>query len=639
MGSKFDFSGWATKFDIKCADGRTIRDGAFRDNDGQTVPLVWQHQHNDPANVLGHALLEYRKGEGMYAYCTFNDTPGGQNSRELVRHGDVKALSIYANQLKQKAGDVIHGSIKEVSLVLAGANIGALIDFPVLAHSGEPVEDEAIIFNEEESFELFHSDDAASDGDEKKTSEDDKKSDSEDSKESEDKDKPVEGKSVTDVLDTLTDEQKAAVGYLIDQMSADDSKDNDEKVKHSDEGGSNVMKFNVFDKQSGEAGTAVLAHSDEMSIIEDAKKSGSFQRALDSFLEANELKHDDLAGVSGFTSYPSGGNPAGVDALFPEYHDVRSGAPELITENLEWVNAILRKTQKTPFSRIRTSQVDIRNIDALRAKGYEKGNKKSLMGNYSLARRTTDPQTVTAKSALNRDDIVDITDFDYVAYQYKIDRKQLEEELATAVLLGDGREEGADGKIDPTKIRPIWTDDDLYTIHKDLTGFMSEIQGEDTESYFGENFIYAEGTVAAILDAKIDYRGSGGLDMFATPQYINKMLLARDRNGRRIYRSRQELATELGVNNIYECSKMANQTRTKGTGVSAQTMKLDAILINLGDYSIGSTKGGEITNFRQFDIDFNQEKSLLETRVSGANTRVYSAIVLEESVESSVDQG
>lgn len=616
MAHKYDFSGWATKNNLRCSDGRTIRKDAFKENDGQTVPLVWQHQHGDPTNVLGHALLENRE-EGVYTYCTFNDTEKGQHAKALVEHGDVVALSIYANQLQQRGGDVLHGAIKEVSLVLAGANPGALIDFPILAHSDDDefdvIEDEATIFTGE-PISLAHA-------------EDDTKEDNDMSGESD--------KTIKEIFDTLNEEQKTAVYAVIGMAIDGDKEDANDEVEHSDidDEGDTEMKHNVFDASTAPAGN-YLSHSDEEKILMAAKKSGSFRNAFEQYMEDNSLQHDDgdPMPVSGFTSYPSGATPAGIDALFPEWHDVRPGAPELVTDELTWVDVVLRKVNKSPFSRIRTSHVDIRYLDDLRARGYVKGTKKEIVGNYSVVRRTTDPQTVYVKSALNRDDIVDITDFDYVAYQYQIDKLELNEELATAILLSDGRAEGADGKIEETHIRPIYGDDPMFTIYKDLSAD-TDMNGTDTQANFGENYILAEAAIAAILDAKINFRGTGTPDMYCTQQFINKMLLAKDMNGRRIYANKGELATALGVNAIYPVSKMAGKTRVSGTGAEAKTMALDAIVVNLADYSMGSTKGGQITHFNQFDIDFNQEKSLLETRVSGANTRIYSAIVLEHEQE------
>ena len=373
----------------------------------------------------------------------------------------------------------------------------------------------------------------------------------------------------------------------------------------------------------------VLSHSDEMNIISVAKKYGKLSDALTAYAEENNLSHDDLAPVSGATSYPSQGTPAGVDGLFPEYHDVYPGAPQLVYNDQAWVKAVLNKVHKSPFSRIRTSYVDIRNIEALRAKGYLKGKEKLLAGNYTVAKRVTDPQTVYVKSALNHDDVVDITDFDYVDYQYKIDRMELEKELAQGILIGDGRDDAAEDKINPQHIRPIWTDNDIYTIHKtiDLAGINGEYSGN-----FGDNYKYAEATIAAILDAKIDFKGTGTADMFCTQAFYNKLMLAKDLNGRRMYANKGELTSALDVANVYSVPEFANKTRTVGEGNAAKTYRLLAIIGNLADYALGQTKGGEIIHRTQFDIDFNQEKSLLETRVSGATTRLYSFIVIEEEV-------
>lgn len=618
-----DFGGWATRNDLLCTDGRTIKKDAFKDCDGKQVPLVWNHQHNPPDNILGHAILQNRD-DGVYAYCYFNDGDNAKIAKGLVMHGDVRSLSIYANRLKEFSKNVVHGDICEVSLVPAGANPGAFID-TVLAH-GDNGEEDGLILGYDEAITLYHSVD---DKKEEKMANEEKKEEKQDEK----KDSGEE--TVGDIFNTLTEKQKTAVYALISQALEQNS-DNDNK--NNDEEDDKEMKHNVFENDQQATG-GVLSHADQEGIIALAKSNqvGSFQAALDIYADENNLQHD-AAAVSGFTSYPSGSTPAGVDALFPEWHDVRPGAPELVTDDLGWVQAVLRKVHKSPFSRIRTGQVDIRNIDALRAKGYEKGNEKALTGNYALARRTTDPQTIYVKSALNRDDIVDITDFDYVAYQYKIDRMMLEEELATAILIGDGRSDGADYKIEETHIRPVWTDDELFTIHKNLTPFMTEINGDFSDN-FGENYKYSEAMVAAILDAMIDYRGTGSLDMFCTQQFFNKMLLARDLNGRRVYSNKSELATALGVNNIYPVSKFANKTRTEGSGASAKNYALDAIIVNLADYALGSTKGGEITHFTQFDIDFNQEKSLIETRVSGASTRIKSAIVIEEEITASSTGG
>lgn len=607
MENDYDFSGWATRANLKCSDGRTIMKDAFKHNDGKIVPLVWNHQHNDPNEVLGHALLK-NKEDGVYAYCKFNDTESGRTAKLLVQHGDVNQLSIYANKLKQQMSNVLHGDIREVSLVLAGANPGAYID-SIMQH-GEESDEEAVIYTGEDIV-LAHAGCGSSSTDEKKKKEiEHSKEDTMENQE----------KTVKDVFDTLNEEQKTVVYALVGQaLENGDMEDDDE------EGGNN-MKHNVFDQDEIQNG-GVLTHSDQMDIINLAKSSnvGSFQTALEYYAEENSLSHDALAG--GFVQSGDGN----VTTLFPEYQDVRPGAPELITSDQGWISVVMSKVHKSPISRIRTSQVDIRNIDTLRAKGYKKGKEKTLAGNFKLVRRTTDPQTVYVKNALHRDDIVDITDFDYVQYLYNIDRMMLNEELATAIMLGDGREDGDENKIAPEHIRPIWTDDDLYTLHVDLDvkAAKAELQGTNTGANFGENYIMAEAMINTVLYAREKFKGSGTPDYFCTPRMLNIMLLARDMNGRRIYSSKAELASALNVGNIYTAEQFEGKTRTT---TDSKTKKLAGIICNLADYSLGATKGGEITHFTQFDIDFNQEKSLLETRCSGALTRVYSAIAIEEDV-------
>lgn len=603
---KFDFSGWATRNNLKCSDGRTILKDAFKENDGQTVPLVWNHRHNEPFNVLGHALLENRN-DGVYAYCTFNDTESGRNAKLLVDHGDVSALSIYANQLKQQGSNVLHGAIREVSLVLAGANPGAFID-SVLVH-GEESEEEAIIYTGE-TLSLSHSD-------EKKEEIDvSKKEEAEDNK-SEDEE------TVADVFDTLNAKQKKVVYAIIGKALEVDA-DSGNK-----EGGDDTMKHNVFDSEEQTNETS-LSHSVQETIVGMAKSSqiGTFQTALEIYAAENDLKHDAVS--SGFVQTGEGN----IYNLFPEYKEVRPGAPELITSDQGWISVVMSKVHKSPISRIRTSQVDIRNIDSLRARGYVKGKQKSQTGNFKLVRRTTDPQTVYVKNALHRDDIIDITDFDYVQYLYNIDKMMLNEELATAIMLGDGREDGDEAKISSDHIRPIWTDDDLYTLHVDLdvAAARKELQGTNTGANFGENYVLAEAMINTVLYARERYKGTGTPDLFLTPHMLNVMLLARDLNGRRIYSSKAELASALNVGNIYTAEQFEGKTRKTSDN---KTKKLLAIITNLADYSLGATKGGEVTHFTQFDIDFNQEKSLLETRCSGALTRVYSAIALEETVSGS----
>lgn len=608
----YDFCGWATRNNVRCSDGRIIMRDAFADCDGKTVPLVWNHRHDDPYNVLGHALLENRE-DGVYAYCKFNDTDLGKNTKLQVEHGDLTSLSIYANKLKQNGPNVIHGAIRELSLVLAGANPKAFIE-NVIKH-GDEMEEEAVIYWGED-LQLAHTDD--SDYSDDLAHADDKKED--DPVADDKKPESTDDKTVADVIDSMTEEQKtvmyAMVGAALESES-DDSDDDD-----NSKGGNDKMKHNVFDNDETTDDT-ILSHSAQEEIIEIAKKAGSFQDALGYYAEENDLKHDAIA--SGFAQ-------ENIHTLFPEYHDVRSGAPELITTDQGWISTVMNKVHKTPFSRIRTGQVDIRNIEALRAKGYDKGKFKKLSGNYNLVRRTTDPQTVYVKSALHRDDIIDITDFDIVSYQYNIDKMMLNEELATAILLGDGRDEGDEDKIQEDKIRPIWTDDELYTIHAklDLAKAKAELQGTGTGTSFGENYITAEAMINTVLYAREKYKGSGTPDMFITPHMLNVMLLARDMNGRRIYSSKAELASALNVGAIHTVEQFEGKKRTDS---NSKTQELIAMIVNLADYSLGSTKGGQVSHFTQFDIDFNQQKSLLETRLSGALTRCWSAIAIEKQLD------
>lgn len=627
---RFDFSGWATRNDLLCGDGRTIRKDAFKDNDGQTVPMIWNHDHTNQNAVIGHALLENR-AEGVYAYGTFNDTEYGKHAKELVRNGDIRSLSIYANKLKQVGGDVIHGTIRELSLVLAGANPGAFIE-NVVTHGDE--EGESLIINYDENAIMLYHSDVEDDEDSVKHS-DDKK---EDKNVAEDNKTPApkegDNKTVKDVWDGITkklDEDEMNVVYAMIGEAATSADEDSAKHSDNDEEENETMKHNVFDQEETRS-NGVLYHADQEAIIKMAKSSqvGSLQHALEIYAEENALSHADVAAPVG--GFQQTGEGLTVDALFPEYKDMKPGAPELITNDQGWISVVMSKVHKSPISRIRTGQVDIRNIDALRAKGYKKGDPKAYTGNFKLVRRTTDPQTIYVKNALHRDDIIDITDFDYVEYLYRIDRMMLNEELATAIMFGDGREDGDDAKIAPEHIRPIWLDDDLYTLHVDLDveAAKKELQGTETGSYFGDNFVRAEALINKVLYARENYKGSGTPDMFIHPHELNVMLLARDRDGRRIYSSKSELAAALNVGNIYTVEQIQGKTRT----VDGNEKKLLCIICNLADYTLGATKGGEITHFTQFDIDFNQEKSLLETRCSGALTKVYSAIAIEEPVAS-----
>ena len=628
MNLKCDFSGWATRNDLVCADGRTIRHNAFEDCDGKTVPLVWNHQHDEPGNILGHALLENRK-DGVYAYCTFNETDAGKAAKMLVQHGDIASLSIYANGLKQTPSkDVTHGVIREVSLVVAGANPGAFIDFVDMAH-GEGGEQEMILsayepislFRPDEKPPLVH----------KAGSEDGKKEDKPkgDGKE----EKPEDEKTVQDVVDSMTEEQRtvmyALIGAAMEELDSqkgkgdggDDDDDDPDKKSDKTKGGNKTMKHNVFENEDTQ--DTVLSHSDRADILALAKSNsvGSLQTALKIYAEQNELKH----GIDN------------IESLFPDFKDLRPGAPERVTRDQGWVTAVMQKVHKSPISRIRTRQMDTRK-DSIRAHGYQKGKRKTLSGNMNVITRTTDPQTVYRTDALHRDDLVDITDFDVVEYQYAVMRENLNEEVATAIMVGDGREADDEMKISEDHIRSIWNDNDLYTIHYDvdIEAARAELNGSKTDMSFGENYIYSEAIITAALYAREKYKGTGTPDFFCTPHLVNVMLLARDMNGRRIYNSKADLAAALNIGELYTAEQFEGLVRMDDEGAKH---KLLGLFVNLADYTVGSTKGGEITRFDQFDIDFNQQKYLIETRLSGALTRVYSAIALEEPVATSSGGG
>lgn len=619
---KFDFGGWATRVNLKCDDGRTIMKDAFKHHDGQKVPLVWNHQHNDPANVLGHALLENRD-EGVYAYCTFNNSESGIAAKEAVRNGDVEALSIWANKLKQDKGNVLHGMIREVSLVLAGANPGALIDM-VMAHS-EDSDSEAFIFTGEE-LELNHSADDEEDGSDVEVEEEISHAESEDESEeishaeSEDKSEEKEEKAsneektLQEVWDTYNEEQKELTSKLIAIAVEQNNEQIIAELNKTNKEGETEMKHNVFDKEEQ---TNVLSHAAQEEILAMAKTSGvgSLQDAIGIYAEQNK---DTLAhGIDE------------IETLFPEFKNLNPGAPELVRPDQSWVMSVINKIHKSPYSRIRTRQADAR-IAELRAKGYQKkGDEKTLSANIKLLGRTTDPQTVYRKDQLNRDDIIDITDFDVVNYQWGIMKDNMYEELALAALVGDGRDDGDPDKIQETHIRSILNDEELYTIHKDvdIEAARKELQGSNTSANFGENYIYAEAIITAALYAREGFKGSGQPDLYCTPHLVNVMLLARDLNGRRIYDSKADLAKALNVGAIYEIEQLEGKTRTTKEG---DTKKFLGLFVNLADYQFGSTKGGELTKFEDFDIDFNRYKYLIETRLSGALTKIKSAIVLEE---------
>lgn len=593
---KFDFSGWATRNDLLCGDGVTIRKNAFKDNDGQTVPLIWNHDHVNQKAVIGHALLENRE-DGVYAYCALNDTDAGKHAKTLVEHGDVRSLSIYANKLTRMGKDIVHGTIRELSLVLAGANPGAFIDY-VVAHGDE--EGEAMVVNyDENALYIYHSDELEHKDEEEKPVE----------KETKDKERTVQ-----DVIDEMTEEQQNVMFALIGL--AEEGQAKEKKNDNSEEGDEN-MKHNVFEKDEIQMGTAI-SHADQEAIVALAKQSGvgSLKAAMEIYASENE------AVAHSFES---------PESLFPDYELVKKGAPELLERDQSWVAAVMKKVHKSPISRIRTRQADAR-IAELRAKGYQKkGDEKTISAAIKLISRTTDPQTIYVKDAMHRDDIIDITDFDVVNYQWNVMRHVMEEELALAMLIGDGRDDGDPDKIHEDHIRSIWNDDEEYTIHADvnLEAAKAELQGSETGAHFGDNYIYAEAMISAALYAREKFKGTGTPDFYCAPHALNVMLLARDLNGRRIYDSKADLAAALNVGEIYTAEQFEGKTRTAKNG---KTKKLLGLFVNMADYQLGNTKGGDITKFEDFDMDFNKYKYMLETRKSGALTGVATAIAIEEEV-------
>lgn len=573
---KFDFSGWATRNNLKCSDGRTILKDAFKKNDGQTVPLVWNHQHNDPLNVLGHALLENRDN-GVYAYCKFNDTEAGRNAKLLVEHGDVSQLSIYANQLKQVGANVLHGAIREVSLVLAGANPGAFID-SVISH-GEESDDEAIIYTGED-ISIYHASD-------------DKTTDKNGKGETmEEKDNTVNSeKTLADVFNTLNEEQKDVVYAMIGQALEENGGLDDENNEEDE--GENNMKHNVFDQE--DQNTDVLSHSEMEAIISDAKRYGSMKDAV--------IAH-------GITN---------IDYLFPEAQSLNT-PPEFIKRETGWVQSVMNGVHHTPFSRIKSTFADITEDDA-RAKGYIKGKlKKDEV--FGLLKRTTTPTTIYKKQKLDRDDVVDIVDFDVVSWLKSEMRMMLDEEIARAVLVGDGRLSSSDDKINEQNIRPIWTDAELYTIRT-----QNEVKADMTADDKAKAFI------RSAVKARKNYKGSGSPALYTTEDTLTDCLLLEDKNGRVIYDSVDKLKAALRVSDIITVPVMEGLKRTGGSGDTGYTGKdiaLKGIIVNLNDYNIGADKGGAVNMFDDFDIDYNAQKYLIETRCSGALIKPYSAIVLEE---------
>lgn len=569
--ANYDFSGWATRTNRRCSDGRTIMPGAFRECDGATVPLVWNHSHNDPTNVLGHALLEYHD-DGVRAYGYFNDTPKGRDAKAMVQHGDIVSLSIYANQLKQQDGHVMHGTIREVSLVLAGANPGAYID-SVMAHGAES-DEEAVIYTGEE-LSLYHSDDESNKEDKKEMADEKKTPATEEKKE--------EGKTVKEVFDTLNEEQKTVVYALIGQAIEDaknGGSDEDEDVEHGDyydeyyEGNDGYMKHNVFENDEVME-QDYISHAEMMEVIEDGKRFGS--------LKESALQH----GIEN------------IDYLFPEARNLDT-PPSWISRDQGWVKDVMGAVHHTPFSRIKSMHADITEDEA-RARGYMKGNLKKEEV-FGLLKRTTTPTTVYKKQKLDRDDVVDITDFDVVAWLKSEMRLMLDEELARAFLIGDGRPVSSDDKINEQNIRPILSDAELYTIRKDV----------DTSD--------ATNIIEAAIRARKDYKGKGSPWFFTTEDVLNDLLLIKDLNKRYIYDDEGKLAQKMRVSKIVTVPVME--------GAQFEGKDVLGIIVNLGDYNVGADKGGAVSLFDDFDIDYNAQKYLIETRCSGALTTPKSAIVL-----------
>ena len=592
MRAEYDFSGMATRNGIRCSDGRTICRDAFKGNDGQKVPLVWNHEHNDPGHVLGHALLK-NEDDGVRAYCTCNETPAGKQALELVKHGDVVALSIYANQLRQNGGNVVHGCIREVSLVLAGANPGAYID-TIIEHSEDMDEIANIAFIDESGLEFAHSDDSEENKNETTPSEEEPKPiEHSDENEKETKEMADE-KTVKDVVDSMTEEQKQVMYALIGQAIEDTKNGGDGDVKH-----------NVFESDENN-NENVLSHSEMLEIMADGKRFGSLKEAA--------LQH-------GVTD---------ISILFPDDKNVTNGAPEFIKRDQAWVSVVMNGTHHTPFSRIKSVFANITEDDA-RALGYlpdrthrdAKGNLVDANGNrvmkkeevFSLLKRTTAPATIYKKQRIDRDDIIDITDFDVVSWIKGEMRMMLNEEIARAILIGDGRLSSSDDKINESNIRPIWTDAPLYTINAPISTSASTSAA-----------LKAKAVIKAAIKSRKNYKGSGNPIAFMSEDVLTDILLLEDLNGRVIYDSVDKVATAMRVSKIVTVPQFDNLTRTNS---DSQTCTLAAIIVNLNDYNVGADKGGAVSMFDDFDIDYNAMKYLIETRCSGALIKPYSAIAIE----------
>ena len=567
----YDFSGWATCPNLKCSDGRTIMNDAFKHHDGDIVPLVWNHQHNDPNNILGKALLHSRDG-GLYAYCQFNDTEQGMNAKMLVEHGDISALSIYANDLKHNASrGVTHGNVREVSLVLAGANPGAFID-SIMKH-GEESDDEAIIYTDE-PIEIYHADEEKGESKEETEVAEEKKSEG--------------GKTVAEIIESMNEEQKTVmygmIGEALNHANEKEENDGDENTDEEE----NEVKHNVFDNEDQKD---VLSHSDMQAIFADAKRHGSLKESV--------LAH----GIED------------IETLFPEPKSTNN-PPEWINREMGWVKNVMGAVHHTPFSRIKSMFADLTEDDA-RAKGYIKGNFKKEQV-FSLMKRTTTPTTIYKKQKLDRDDVIDITDFDVVAWLKSEMRMMLEEELARAILVGDGRLASSDDKINELNIRPIWTDDDFYTIKKKISVTPTATEDQKAKAF-----------IRACVKSRKEYKGSGNPTLYTTEDVLTDLLLLEDSTGRVIYETEDKLRSALRVSAIVTVPVMEGLKRTDE---ESNELNLMGIIVNLNDYNVGADKGGAVNMFDDFDIDYNAQKYLIETRCSGALVKPFSAIALEMHV-------
>lgn len=596
MNKDYDFGGWATRNNIQCSDGRTIMKDAFKQNDGQKVPLVWNHQHNDPSEVLGHALLENREN-GVYAYCKFNNTESGQTAKSLVMNGDVDKLSIYANKLKSQMNNVIHGCIREVSLVLAGANPGAYIDSVIVHGEGAEAEEEVIIYNDGEislsEDETDISEETPEDGEIEHS--DDANKEKEDSTKMEDEKKK---KTVQDIIDTMNDEQKEAMYAIVGQALEDQANGNGDNADEED-GGEEDMKHNVFDNDNNDE---VLQHSEIIAeAMADGKKYGSLR---ESFLQHAAIN-----------------NIENLDKLFPDATELYK-EPYMIEKDNSWVAKVMNAVKHTPFSRVKTTFGRM-NEETARAKGYIKGNKKANIA-LAVLNRVTTPTTVYIKNEIDRDDVIDITDFDVVAWQKREMRKQLDKELALAMLLGDGRDISDPNKINVQNIRPVISDDAMYTIKYTVTKGKDYTQEGNS---YSDNDSRTKGIIRAAIRSRKDYKGSGTPTFFTTEDVLTDMLLIEDQNGRRIYNSINDLATALRCKEIVTIPEMEAEAYKDIYGV----------IVNMADYTAGADKGGSVNMFDDFDIDYNQMKYLIETRMSGALTVPYSAIVLKKEAAQAED--